>query len=228
MKAYHFLKDDMCGGYGTEKAWDIGEEREITDGEIILCGRGYHSSPSWYDALGYAGGNMACIVEVSPPIEKDQTKFVSRKRKLVDAQNAEKVLRAWACDCAERALRKAKVEDERSWNAIKVTRLFNDGKATQQELDAARAAAWAAEIKWQKRRLNWYMNRLFKASWIDMVTLTKPDNIHTCSVCGRTGIDVHEYPTYDKALGRDSTAWQCDDIETCLDRKYGDGNSNSL
>jgi len=199
----------MTGGYGTEPAWKIGEEREIKDGKIRLCEWGYHSSPNFYDALNYAKGNMACIVEVSQRIEKDSTKQVSRKRRLIDARNAEKVLRAWACDCAERALKKAKVTDERSWKVIAIVRLYNEGKATRIELAAARDAAWAAagaaagdaardaasaaawdaaratagdaardaayaagaaagaaasaaEIKWQKRRLNWYMNKLFK------------------------------------------------------------------
>jgi len=210
MKAYHFLKDDMCGGYGSEPVWKIGEEREIKDGELRLCERGYHSSPSWYDALGYAKGSMACIVEVSKPEYKDDTKQVSRNRKLINARNAEKVLRDWGCDCAERALKKAKVTDERSWNAIKIARLYIKGAATKGELDAAKSAArdaawdaardaawdaawdaardaaksaawdaardaaksaaWDAardaardaEVKWQKRRLNWYMNKLFK------------------------------------------------------------------
>jgi len=210
MKAYHFLKDDMCGGYGSEPAWRVGEEREIKDGKIRLCERGYHSSPSWYDALGYARGSMACIVEISEPIERDATKFVSRKRKLIEAHDAEFVLREWACACAERALKKTKVKDKRSWDAIRIARLYNKGKATKDELDAARdsardsawAAAWAAakdsacaaawatawaaakaaardaaratawdaacdvacdaEVEWQKRRLNTYMDKIFK------------------------------------------------------------------
>ena len=61
--------------------------------------------------------------------------------------------------------KKAKVKDEQSWNAIKVARLYNEGKATEGELDVARAAAWAAaraaEIKWQKRHLNKLMKELF-------------------------------------------------------------------
>jgi hypothetical protein len=94
MKGYHFLKDDMRGGYGNEPPWKIGEERDIGDDNLKLCKRGYHSSPTWYDALYYASGNIACIVEVSKPAEKDGTKQVSRKRKLVDARNAQKILRA--------------------------------------------------------------------------------------------------------------------------------------
>jgi len=170
----------MCGGYGNEPPWKEGEEREV-EGELKICEWGYHASPSFYDALPYAAGNMACIVQLSGEIKKDTDKYVARKRTLIEAHNAEKVLRAWACDCAERALKKAKVKDERSWNAIKIARLYNEGKATGEELDAARdaartardardaaraawAAAWAArdaEVRWQKRHLNKLMKVLF-------------------------------------------------------------------
>jgi len=151
MKAYHFLKDNMCGGYGGEPPWKIGEERKV-EGELMMCRWGYHASPNWYDALTYARGSMACIVEISGEIIKDTDKYVARKRKLIDARDAEKALRTWGCDCAERALKKAKVTDKRSWNAVKVARLYNEGKATQEELfaawaaagDAARDAAWDA------------------------------------------------------------------------------------
>ena len=150
IKAYHFLKDNMRGGYGDEPAWKIGEEREVK-GNLEMCRWGYHASPSFYDALGYARGNMACVVELSGKIIRDTDKYVASKRKLLKAVNTEKVLRTWGCDCAERALKKAKVKDERSWNALKVARLYNEDKATKKELaaaraagDAARAAAWDA------------------------------------------------------------------------------------
>ena len=140
--AYHFLKDDMCGGYGNEPAWKIGETREFK-GELIMCQQGYHAGPSLYDALGYAKGNVACIVEIENYL-KDTDKFVAHKRTLIKAVNAEKVLREWGCDCAERALEKAKVEDKRSWGAIEAARLYNEDKATKEELAAARDAAVAA------------------------------------------------------------------------------------
>ena len=163
IKAYHFLKDDMYGGYGGEPAWTIGETREIK-GELEMCARGYHASPSWYDALSYARGNMACLVEIDD-YQKDTDKYVAYKRTLIDARNAEKVLRTWGCDCAERPLKKAKVTDERSWNAIKVARLYNEGKAIIEELAAARAAAWdaawAAEVKWQRKHLDKLMKEFF-------------------------------------------------------------------
>ena len=42
MKAYHFLKDNMCGGYGDEPAWKIGEQRRAK-GNLEMCRRGYHA-----------------------------------------------------------------------------------------------------------------------------------------------------------------------------------------
>jgi len=190
MKAYHFLKDNMTSGEGNEPAWKVGEERDIGDDNLVLCVRGYHSSPTWLDALFYAPGAMACIVEVSKPTQKDDNKQVSRKRKLITAKDASRELRLFACDCAERALKRAKMEGERSWDAIRVARLYAEGKASDKELaaaknaawDAARDAAWGAawdaarnaawnaawtatrnaEIKWQHKRLNHYMRELFK------------------------------------------------------------------
>jgi hypothetical protein len=57
-------------------------------------------------------------------------------------------LRLLACDFAERALKReqkaGREPDARSWAAIKVSRRFADGKATAEELAAARAAGDAA------------------------------------------------------------------------------------
>lgn len=44
--------------------------------------------------------------------------------------------------------------------------------------------------------------------------------VETCNVCGKRGTDVHEFPTYDAVLGRDTTEMQCKDITACLNRKY--------
>lgn len=52
-----------------------------------------------------------------------------------------RTLHEFALWCAETALTKANVTDERSWNALNVKRLWLDGKATDKELDAARNAA---------------------------------------------------------------------------------------
>lgn len=143
MRAYHFLQEDMTSGAGNEAPWKIGEER-IIDGSIELCQRGYHSSATWFDALQYAPGPMACIVEISEPEAKGEEKQVSRSRKLIACKDITRELRLFACDQAEQALALARVEDKRSWNAIEVARRYADGNATPDDLVAARDAAWDA------------------------------------------------------------------------------------
>jgi hypothetical protein len=62
----------------------------------------------------------------------------------------ERGLRLVACDIAEQCLLRersaGREPDERSWEAIKVSRKFAHGKATPQELDAAHDAASSAAI----------------------------------------------------------------------------------
>ena len=56
-----------------------------------------------------------------------------------------KILRLFACNCAERALKKerkmGREPDERSWAAVRVARRFAAGRASTDELVAARNAA---------------------------------------------------------------------------------------
>lgn len=60
----------------------------------------------------------------------------------------DRTLRLFACDCAERALERERKAGRKphadSWKAIEVARRFADGKATNEELKAARSAAAAA------------------------------------------------------------------------------------
>lgn len=69
----------------------------------------------------------------------------------------DKMLRLFACDCAEHALireRKAGREpDARSWNAVEVSRRFANGAVTSKELSDSASAASAAERDWQVAHL---------------------------------------------------------------------------
>ncbi|HEU4752229.1 MAG TPA: hypothetical protein VFU47_03900, partial [Armatimonadota bacterium] len=147
MIAYHFLRADFTAQAGSEPAWTVGEERTFPR-VPVLCVYGYHSSASWLDALTYAPGPIACVVEISDPVERASDKQVSKKRKLLAAWDVSRELRLFACDCAERALtqeREAGREpDPRSWAAIEVARRYAAGEATVPQLTAAGAAAWAA------------------------------------------------------------------------------------
>ena len=84
VRAFHFLKSDMTSSYGADEPWRVGETRKLT-GEVELCVRGFHSSPTPFDALGYAQGPILCLVDASKPAETDTDKQVSRRRTLVAA-----------------------------------------------------------------------------------------------------------------------------------------------
>ena len=62
------------------------------------------------------------------------------REEFIDART----LHEFACICAERALTLADVKDERCWNAIKAKRAWLRDEISDDELDAARAAASAA------------------------------------------------------------------------------------
>lgn len=150
IRAYHFLRADFTAREGDEPPWRIGEERTIT-GALKLCRRGYHTSPTWFDALRYAPGPIACVDEVSEPVDRNtanRRKQVSATRRLLAARDATRELRLFACDCALRALEReqkaGRESDPRSWAAVEVARQYAAGLATDEQLTAARAAARAA------------------------------------------------------------------------------------
>ncbi|KKN58429.1 hypothetical protein LCGC14_0552420 [marine sediment metagenome] len=152
MKAWHF-----CKGWKLRDCRDlvVGKTYEHT-GELKICASGLHASKELLDALEYAPGSVLCRVEISGDLQHQDDKMIGRKRKVLWAVDIEKQLHTFACDCAERALkreRKAGREpDARCWKAIEVKRKWINGKATDEELaaawdaarDAARAAARAA------------------------------------------------------------------------------------
>ena len=141
----------MTAGSGDEPAWTEGEERTMT-GKLVICKRGYHSSPTPWDGLQYAQGNVLCLVEIPTPTKANtqSDKQVTRSRKLIRAINVEHDLRAFACDVAEEALTRVRERgrepDARSWQAIAVARRYNEGAATKEELAAALDAALAAAL----------------------------------------------------------------------------------
>ncbi len=104
---------------------------------------------------------MACLVEVSEPVQSDATKQVSATRTLVAARDVTRELRLFVCDCAERTLTRERGQgrepDARSWAAIEVARRHADGKATDNELAAARYAQW----DWQRQHLAELLDPLF-------------------------------------------------------------------
>jgi len=160
IRCWHFLQDDKRLRWGTKEVVKVGKTY-TAEGPLVMCGNGMHGSRRLIDALQYAPGAVLCKVEIWDEVQKQDDKLVGRHRKVLAMVNAEKVLHEAACHFAEEALTLVGCTDERSWNAIKVKRAWLKGKATDKELDAAGAAAWAAAWDAQNKYLTTQANKLF-------------------------------------------------------------------
>jgi hypothetical protein len=139
IKAWHFLKDDGTLRDGTPAPAD-GELLEHK-GELIMCESGLHASTKAIDALKYAPGSMVCRVEVGGNIQKDTDKMVCSQRTILWRMDTTETLHRFAVWCAKEALKLIENPDPRSLAAIQAKLNWLDGKITDQELAAARAAA---------------------------------------------------------------------------------------
>ena len=138
-----------------------GKWTEHTD-KIGLCSWGYHYCEGKH-VLEWLNTGLLAEVEPCPkhkPKKGDNKNVTCQLRIVRTFPLTARVLRRFACDCAERALEREREHDrepdERSWNAVRVARRYAFGKATKAELDAAwdaARAAGAAEQEWQYHRL---------------------------------------------------------------------------
>ena len=150
MKGFKFLQADMRSSRGDEPAWEIGVKRDIPKErrkEIVICKYGYHASPTLWDALQYAPGPVACLVETGRSVEKQDDKWVTASLTVVKAVNVDRELKLFAADCAEHVLHIYEREhpnDDRPRKAVQATRDFANGKIGAAAGDAARDAARAA------------------------------------------------------------------------------------
>lgn len=142
IKGWHFLSEDyrLRGGGKKVKAGDL-----ITvKGPPVLCSRGLHGSRRVVDALRFAPGPILCRVVIGGEVIEGEDKLVGTERYVEWTLDATWLLHEFSCWCAERALIRAGVKTETSWNAIAVKRRWLQGEATDEELAATRAAAWSA------------------------------------------------------------------------------------
>jgi len=103
MKAYWFSDGDgfteNMNNSGMKPA-KVGRTHRI-DGELTPCERGLHSSPTPFDALGYAFGEILWEVEIpKTAIIHDDDKYVSHTRKYIRKVDLTKACRQFACQCA--------------------------------------------------------------------------------------------------------------------------------
>jgi hypothetical protein len=141
--AWHFLAANRQMQYGACEVVKPGETY-TAKGDLVMCSNGMHASRRILDALSYAPGPVVCRVRLSGEIQEEADKLVARTRRVLWIMDASRILHEFACCCAEDALRLVRKPDPRSVEAVRVRRLWLDGKATDEELRKALAAAWSA------------------------------------------------------------------------------------
>ena len=112
-------------------------------GDVVMCKSGYHASERILDALVYATGNQISRVELWGDVQVDDDKIVARNRRVLWTLDATLILHEFACRVAEAALAKDDKPDPRSVAAIDAKRRWMRGEISDDELAAAKAAAWA-------------------------------------------------------------------------------------
>jgi hypothetical protein len=157
MKYYKVLKNAGSCIYGSGKwylptkckdgAWKPGKWMPEIKGDLEPCENGYHlcrpqDLVRWLDEAIYE-------VEYEGERVDADDKIVVRKARLLRKVESwdERTARLFACECAEHVLpifEKEFPNDDRPRKAIEIARKFANGKATKDELDAARDAAYAA------------------------------------------------------------------------------------
>ena len=119
--------------------------RHLDPGRLDPCRYGYHLARN-EQILDWLAPTL-WIAEPCPdhPLIEAENKVATCRVRLVERLEGwnERTARLFAADCAEAALHLTG-PDTKCVDAIRVARLFADGKATREEVDAARAAAWDA------------------------------------------------------------------------------------
>ena len=143
MLAWHLLSEDKRLGYGDGRLVEVGATLECK-GDPELCSNGMHGSVRLIDAAYYASGPIVCRVEIEGDVIESEDKLCGRRRTVLWMLDATRLLHEFACRCAEDALALVAQPDPRSVAAIEAKRAWLRGEITDEELDAASAAAWAA------------------------------------------------------------------------------------
>jgi hypothetical protein len=147
-EAWHFLSEDRRLRYEDKTLVTPGLKLSVDDTKLELCEYGLHASKRAIDALQYAPGPIICRVRVSGKILEDGDKVCAAEREVIWMADATGELHEFGCWAAEQALylmrSKGDEPDKRSWAAIEAKRAWLRGEITDQDLDAARAAAWDA------------------------------------------------------------------------------------
>ena len=162
MTYYKVLAEGGSACHGGSGKWHLPKGKrpgkwmpKLTD--ITPCQRGYHlvtleQLPQWLGATIWVAEGRGEHIKESDKHVFSQARLLCK----VDAWN-ERTARIFVCDCAERVLpifEREYPNEKAPRNAIETARRFADGKATSDELAAARDAARAAarDAAWDAAR----------------------------------------------------------------------------
>jgi hypothetical protein len=140
---WHFANDSRKLGYRDGRDIIIGQTLKVAP-PIELCEKGLHASKRAIDALSYAPGAYVCLVTLGGTVLHDDDKSVATERTVIAAADATELLFRFSCDVAARALERAGVDHEDSWNAIAIRLAHMSGLADDADLSAAESAARSA------------------------------------------------------------------------------------
>jgi hypothetical protein len=142
---WHFLRADRRLGYEDGRLVAVGETLRLPEGQKpAMCKRGFHASRKAKDALSYAPGDVICKVRLSGEIIEGDDKAVASERTVLAMADATNTLHEYACWCAEQVAHLAGQHEAVCRRAIDAKRNWLRGEASDEELAAARAAAWGA------------------------------------------------------------------------------------
>lgn len=123
---------------------------------LVQCGRGYHVLQG-RDLITRAAPTLWRVEHRGEVLVCDGEVVVEQARLVRQLPWCDRLLRLFACDCAERVVHLCG-DDPRPAQAIAVARRYADGEATEDELREARAVAWdpawdvARAVAWDAAR----------------------------------------------------------------------------
>ena len=145
MKLYKVLDSNQRSCNGGFAQWIPRQWMSPIIGKLIPCENGYHLCHAedlvdWLDAEIWEAEYRGEIVEAT-------NKAVVREARITHKLETwnERSARLFACDCAEQSLKLVENPGIRSTEAVRIARLYADGKATYDELSAAGRVAWVEE-----------------------------------------------------------------------------------
>jgi len=149
---FKIINENGTPCHGGRGKWSLPHNKQPGDwmppvkGKLIACENGYHLCREG-DLIKWLGPAIFEAEYRGERLDADN-KIVVRQARLLRRLNwDEHIARHFACDCAEEVLHlyeQKYPDDLRPRQAIEVARRYADGKVTDEDLDAARIAAWDA------------------------------------------------------------------------------------